>query len=114
MVCLEAASVQRDIGRPFGVSGEQRGERFVVEIVSVRRFANNLIVHSQHNAVTGILDQWHISGQNVTGGRLGDVFHQLSAVGFEPLPFARVGVNALIGDIPLLNGRGRIAECAPG
>lgn len=114
MVRLEAARVQRDIGRPFRVSGEQRGKRRIVKIVCVRRFGDHLIVNRQHNAVTGILDQRHVSGQNVAGGRLSDVFHQLSAVGFEPLPFARVGVNALIGDVSLLDGRGGVAECAPG
>lgn len=114
MVRLKAASVQRDIWRPFGVSGEQRRKRFIVKIVGVRCFANNFVVYRQHNAVTGVLDQRHVSGQNITGGRLCDVFHQLSAVGFEPLPFARVGVNALIGDVSFLDGRGRVAQCASG
>lgn len=46
MVRLKAASVQRDIGRPFGVSGEQRRKRFIVKIVGVRCFANNFVVYT--------------------------------------------------------------------
>ncbi|MNP11824.1 hypothetical protein D3C76_1040320 [compost metagenome] len=80
-------------------------------VVSVRRFADDLIVYGQDDFVTGFLDIRHAIRQNVPRTGLRHVLRQLPGVGAQPFPFAAVLVDPHVGDLSVvLDARRRVAQ----